>query len=365
MEDYRVQLDIYHGPLDLLLYLIRRDEIEIYDIPIAHIAEQYIDYLQHLRQLDINVAGEFLVMAATLMEIKSAMLAPRPREEAAEDEDLSPAEDPTDPRYELIQQLLAYKRFKDAASELDERRESFAARFARRPVVPSEEEDDAPPALELDDVSIWDLVEAFGRMMDEIGRGSRFYEITQDDTPVELHAADIVDRLERDGAMSLQQMFEGRQTVAEMVGLFLATLELVRQRRLHVTQARPGGEIQLQLRETGEEAPADEEEHEGQRSPPDANDPDAFHWPDETLKQRFIRRQERRARGEKVEEDEELEAEIRQLEQEEDAALLDSDEAGLEEGPADPAEPEEPAASEPEEHSADEPPDAADAPPHD
>jgi chromatin segregation and condensation protein Rec8/ScpA/Scc1 (kleisin family) len=114
MQDYRVELDVYHGPLDLLLYLIKRDEIDINDIPIAPITEQYLAYLQTIKRLDINLAGEFLVMAATLMEIKSAMMMPREAGEEGEETDLTAAEDPTDPRYELIQQLLAYKRFKDA-----------------------------------------------------------------------------------------------------------------------------------------------------------------------------------------------------------------------------------------------------------
>jgi len=316
MQDYRVELDVYHGPLDLLLYLIKRDEIDIHDIPIAPITEQYLTYLRTIKKLDINLAGEFLVMAATLMEIKSAMIMPR---ESGEDDadalDLPAGEDPTDPRYELIQQLLAYKRFKDAAGQLDERREQFAARFARAPAPGNRPtDDDRQIQLELDDVSLWDLVEAFGRMMEQVGLAQHRHEVTVDDTPIELHAADLVDRLERDGPMTLQQAFEGRRH-GEMVGLFLATLELVRRRKLRVRQDKIADAITLELRDPAEvEAEIEAESQAPDREPADANDADAFAWPDERTRQRYVRRLERRAKGEFVEEDAELEADLAELE---------------------------------------------------
>jgi len=321
MQDYRVQLDVYHGPLDLLLYLIKRDEIDINDIPIAPITEQYLAYLQTIKKLDINLAGEFLVMAATLMEIKSALMMPREAgEEEGEESELTAAEDPTDPRYELIQQLLAYKRFKDAAGQLDERREEFAARFARAPAPGSlPTEDDKQIQLEIDDVSLWDLVEAFGRMMEQVGIAQHQHEVTVDDTPIELHAADLVDRLERDGPMTLQQAFEGRRH-GEMVGLFLATLELVRQRKLRVTQDKTAGEIQLQLRDPDEvRAEIEAESNAPERQAADPKDADAFAWPDEKTRQRYVRRLERRAKGEFVEEDAEWEADLAELESQDSA----------------------------------------------
>src|SRR5512137_203398 len=121
MQDYRVQLDIYQGPLDLLLYLIRRDEVDIYDIPIARITGQFVQYVELLREIDPNVVGDFLVMAATLMEIKSRMLLPRPPAEEGEEELV-------DPRLDLVRQLLEYKRFKDAAGRLAEAAEERAMR---------------------------------------------------------------------------------------------------------------------------------------------------------------------------------------------------------------------------------------------
>ena len=125
MADYRVNLEVFAGPLDLLLYLVRKEEVDIYDIPIARITEQYIKYIEIIRNLDIDLAGDFLVMAATLMEIKSAMLLPRVDPEQPE------AEQGSDPRAELVRQLLEYKRFKDAANLLNATADKHRDRFSR------------------------------------------------------------------------------------------------------------------------------------------------------------------------------------------------------------------------------------------
>src|SRR5436190_24213900 len=125
MEDYNVNLETFRGPLDLLLFLVKRNEVDICDIPIAKIAEQFLDYLNVLHLIDVEWAGDFLVMAATLMEIKSRMLLPRP-EELAEEED--------DPRLELVRQLIEYKKFKEAAALLEEQAEHQLTRLARLPV---------------------------------------------------------------------------------------------------------------------------------------------------------------------------------------------------------------------------------------
>jgi len=323
MDDYRVQLDVYHGPLDLLLYLIRRDEIDIHDIPIAPITEQYLAYVKTMRTLDINLAGEFLVMAATLMEIKSAMISPKAEGEGEPGEagegaaELSASEDPTDPRYELIQQLLAYKRFREMAQRLDQQRSDFQARFAIAAAGTPEAGAVEPATREVDleDVSLWDLVEAFTRIMEQVGHEAN-HEVIADDTPLELHVADLADRLEREGPMSLQAAFAGRGH-GEMVGLFLAMLELARQRRLRIRQEEVGGPIALTLSDPGAERPEAEDgegEGEGTQAPPDPGDVDAFDWPDDLTRRRYQRRQERRARGEEVEEDAELAEDIAELE---------------------------------------------------
>jgi segregation and condensation protein A len=237
--EYRVDLDVYQGPLDLLLYLIKRDELDIYDIPISRITDSYVAYVNMLKAakgggLDINVAGEFLVMAATLMEIKSAMLLPRhdPAADTAAVGEESAAAALADPRYELVQKLLEYKRLKDSAALLEARRIEHAQRFVRQP-ADREKPNDEPPPIDLDEVQIWDLLDAFGRLMREVGaRGPGFEQITFDDVPVELHAADIEDRLKRDGPLTFRVLLIGRPNRSEMIGMFLALLELVRQRRI-------------------------------------------------------------------------------------------------------------------------------------
>jgi len=235
--EYRVELDVYNGPLDLLLYLIKRDELDIYDIPIARITASYMSYLDMIRQmrdrdgLDIDLAGEFMVMAATLMEIKSAMLLPRPPA-CADGGEPSAAAEIADPRYELVQKLLEYKRFRDAAQALEQRRELFARRFPRQPAARDGKEDEPPP-LNLEEVHVWDLLEAFNRLMQEVGmRLPADHQVIYDDTPIDLHAADIEDRVRREGRVLFRQLMEGRASRSEMIGVFLALLELIRQKRV-------------------------------------------------------------------------------------------------------------------------------------
>jgi segregation and condensation protein A len=248
--DYRVELDIYNGPLDLLLHLIKRDELDIYDIPIARITDSYMGYLRMLKDmhsdggLDINLAGEFLVMAATLMEIKSQTLLPRP---PAEVQDGSVAQELTDPRYELVQKLLEYKRFKDAASSLEHQAEQHQQRFPRWPARLGADPDEPPP-IDLEEVQVWDLLSAFSRLMKEVGgRGPRYHEVTYDDTPIDLHAADIEDRLHREKGhkLTLRQLVEGRKSRSEMIGVFLALLELIRQKKILVSQNEPEDDVDI------------------------------------------------------------------------------------------------------------------------
>jgi segregation and condensation protein A len=267
--EYRVELDIYNGPLDLLLYLIRRDELDIYDIPISRITDSYMGYVAMLKQmsseegLDINLAGDFLVMAATLMEIKSAMLLPKPPPDAAGGES-SAAQELADPRYELVQKLLEYKRFKDAAMALDHQHEQHQQRFPRVPARQSGEADEPPP-VDLDEVQIWDLLTSFNRLMQEVGqRQPRYHEVVYDDTPIDLHAADIEDRLKRDGKLSFRQLMEGRKSRSEMIGMFLALLELIRQKKILVQQDEQQKDIAI------ETAP---EEHRKKNEPQETPEP--------------------------------------------------------------------------------------------
>ncbi len=236
MDDYRVKLNIYNGPMDLLLYLIGRDELDIHDIPIAEITAQYCQHVEVIKDIDPDMAGEFLVMAATLMEIKTRMLLPRPGEEGE-------GEEAFDPRADLVRQLLEYKAFKDAADDLRSAAADQALRFPRRP--PEAETDD--DGKDLDEVQLWDLVGAFNHLLKAIGHEPAMAEIVYDDTPIELHVTDILDRLRRDGDMTFAQIFAGREKRAELVGLFLALLELIRRQQAFVEQEKAFGEIYVFL----------------------------------------------------------------------------------------------------------------------
>jgi segregation and condensation protein A len=248
--EYRVQLDVYNGPLDLLLYLIKRDELDIYDIPIARITDSYMQYLHGLRELketgglDIDVAGDFLVMAATLMEIKSATLLPKPPP-TSDSQAGSAAADLADPRQELVQQLLEYKRIRDAATLLEHRQHDQQSRYPRFPAS-REGQADEPPPLDMEEVQVWDLLSAFERLMKEVGgRKPKYHEVLYDDTPIDLHAADIEDRLTREGKLTLRDLITARKSRSEMIGVFLALLELIREKKILVTQESAADDLEI------------------------------------------------------------------------------------------------------------------------
>jgi segregation and condensation protein A len=263
MSEYRVNLDMYNGPLDLLLYLIRRDELDIYDIPIARITDQYVRHVEVIQALDPNLAGEFLVMAATLLEIKSRMLLPSPPPEEASPDGLG-----IDPRAELVKQLLEYKAFKDAAADLAAAAGEQAKTYARR-VTP---EGADPTEVDLDNVQVWHLFDAFSKLMEAIGHRITHHEVIYDDTPQELHQADILDRLQRDGPITFRRVFEGCTSRTELAGMFLALLELVRQKRVCVRQETAFDDIYIALRPASEQ-PAPQVDAPGTQTPIDEQTP--------------------------------------------------------------------------------------------
>ena len=253
-DDYQVRLSSFQGPLDLLLYLIRRAEVDIADIPIHTITDQYFRFLKQLDNIDIDVAGEFLVMAATLVEIKSRTLAPANRAAGAGGEGASALDD-TDPRFELVQQLLAYQKYRSAADELNRLRNEFAQRWpvgGRGSTMPEEPERE----YDVEDVHLMDLIEAYERIiagidLTRVGE----HRVEYDDTPISLHQTDLVDRLDRapEKRLSLQDVFKGR-TRGEAIGLFLAMLELAREQRIGIKQDKINGTIEIEL-ELGKPAP--------------------------------------------------------------------------------------------------------------
>ncbi|MCA9289588.1 MAG: segregation/condensation protein A [Phycisphaerales bacterium] len=252
-EEYRVSLDAFQGPMDLLLYLIRRAEVDVQDIRIAEITDQYLAFLRGIDAIDIDVAGEFLVTAATLIEIKSRSLVPVDRTSSSEDgaDGESGDGESLDPRFELIQVLLAYQRYRVAAETLNGQRLEHARRFALRPTRRRRERDADVPLFELEDLHVLDLQESYERIaasIDFTRLGDHHVEI--DDTPIALHQEDLLDRLERspEKRLTLQESFEGR-TVGQRVGLFLAMLELTRLRRIRVSQEHVRSDIIVEMAE--------------------------------------------------------------------------------------------------------------------
>ena len=254
---YCVRLDEFEGPLDLLLHLIKKNEINIYDIPIAVITKQYLDYISLMKYLNLEVAGEFLVMAATLIHIKSRMLLPV-ETEGDEDEDGG-----EDPRAELVRRLLEYKRFKEAAGELVERGQQWREVFGRPAIFETErsrlpeEEDDT--TLEL---TLFDLVDA---LQDIIQRtpAKALVEVTADHLTVKGRMNYILERLEYESAIPFESLFvpdEGRLVV---IVTFLGLLELIRIKLVRAYQAEAFGAILLSrafLPATAEDAESEENE---------------------------------------------------------------------------------------------------------
>jgi segregation and condensation protein A len=266
-DDYQVKLDAFCGPLDLLLYLIRRAEVDIHDIPIAEITDQYLQVLRQVEQVDIEAAGEFLVMAATLMEVKSRTLMPP---EAQLDEDgnetialqeieVTPGAT-TDPRFELVRQLLEYQRYRLASEDLQLQRQAFAQQFMSQPYQTQDDQpvEPDPPVLELDDAHVYDLYEAYERIIASIDL-SRLgdHRVEIDDTPAAVYQEDLIERLRRAGGeLTLYEAFEGRDRM-QRLGMFLAMLELTRLRRIIVRQEDLLSDITVELTESEEGAEAE------------------------------------------------------------------------------------------------------------
>ena len=255
-DDYKVSLEVFEGPLDLLLYLIKKDEVDIYDIPIGRITDQYMEYLQLMKVLDLNIAGDFIVMSATLMLIKSRMLLPA--EERSDQED----EEEEDPRWDLVRQLVEYKKFKDAADHLEDLELHMENVFGRE----SEHvELGAPPEIDMRDASIFDLIaslnEALGRVQEE-----DLQEIFAEEYTVGQKVTYIVENLKIAKRLSVTDLFGGMTSRQEIVCTFLAVLELIKLNRIACVQDAHFGDIVVEPREpetlVDEDDPSGEEDAE-------------------------------------------------------------------------------------------------------
>ncbi len=228
-DSYRVKLEMFEGPMDLLLYLIKKDEIEIKDIPIARITEQYLEYLNLMRELDISIAGDFLVTAATLIYIKSKMLLP-PAPKIEGEEDLI-----EDPRAELIERLLEYQKFKSAAQMLHSRGEIESASFTRGEM----ETDKNNPEVS---ATVFDLMRVFRDILKRLESEAQM-EIQREEVTMAQKLAQINARLESGEEINVREIFEQSRTKRELILTFLAFLELVKEFKIHLTQRELFGEI--------------------------------------------------------------------------------------------------------------------------
>jgi segregation and condensation protein A len=235
-EDYKVKLEVFEGPLDLLLFLIKRDEIDIYDISIERITRQYLEYLQAFKELNIDVAGEFLVMAANLVYMKSRSLLPADQQPPEEDVD----ED--DPRWELIRQLIEYKKFKEVAADLHVREIEQQQRFARAASLNPEL---ALAPIRLGEVGIFQLINAFQNVIKRVEAREDLREIFDDQFTVADKIEMILQRIGNGGQLRFSELFQGVVSRVEIVVTFLALLELIRLKQLRAMQADPLGEIEI------------------------------------------------------------------------------------------------------------------------
>jgi segregation and condensation protein A len=235
--DFRVDLDMFRGPMDLLLYLVRKHEVEIVDIPISIITDQYLEHLSVIEQLDVNAVGDFLALASCLIEIKSQQVLPRADEVV---------DDLEDPRKELVRRLLEYKRFRDAASILEERSRSWQQRFPRLTNdLPARTRNLAEESIH--EVELWDLVSAFGRIIRDT-ESVKPSNIVYDETPIHVYMARTYAKLREKGRLALNDLFQTGMHKSTLIGIFLAVLELVRHDQALVAQNQLFGEIWLLAR---------------------------------------------------------------------------------------------------------------------
>jgi segregation and condensation protein A len=232
---FRVELDAYSGPLDLLLYLVRRDELDVLEIPLALVAGQFLEILQAIESVDVEASGDFLDAATRLMEIKARRLLPEEVEQL-------PDEQVEESRRDLVQRLLEYRKYKAAAEQLEQRAAEWQRRFPRR----SSEVDASPfdPGEQpIQSVELWDLARALSRVLREKSAKGAATRIRYDDTPLEVHIERLAERLAREPRLRFDDLFDEGMHRSYIVGVFLALLELVRHGRATVEQAQLFGEI--------------------------------------------------------------------------------------------------------------------------
>jgi segregation and condensation protein A len=237
MSENKVQLEIFEGPLDLLLYLVRKEEVDIYEVNLTKMATQFIEYVRLMKELDLDIAGEFLVMAATLMYIKSRELLPKNQQP-----DMPEEEEEEDPRWELIRQLVEYKKFKDAAARLQEREHLQEQIYAR---VPGRPDFAVEPANVRPEVSIFDLVNAVNSVLKRFGQREQSRDVFEDKWTVSEKIEMIGTLLRERNRLLFSELFETAMHRTEIIVTFLALLELIRMKQLRVAQEEAFSEIEI------------------------------------------------------------------------------------------------------------------------
>jgi segregation and condensation protein A len=236
MAEYKVKFEVFEGPLDLLLYLIKKEEVDIYEVNLTRLATQFIEYIETMRMLDLEIAGEFLVMAATLMYIKSRELLPVDQQAQVEGED-----EGEDPRWELIRQLVEYKKFKDAAAQLQALEARQEDVFPRTPAkLEFAAESSARP-----EASIFDLVNAVNVVLKRFSRPEDRRDIFEDKWTVSEKIEHLMRVLSERLSVRFSELFEGVTSRSEVVVTFLALLELIRLKQITAMQREPFGEIEI------------------------------------------------------------------------------------------------------------------------
>lgn len=232
---YKVKIELFEGPLDLLLYLVKKDHLNIYDIPIAQVTEQYLRYIELMQLMDLNIAGEFLVMAATLLQIKSKMLLPA--------EEIKVELEEEDPRAELVKRLLEYEKFKEIAETLRQKELSQQEIF-KRPKL--EENLNIPESSEkvYFEASIFDLINAFSRALEEVPK-DLFYEVIKDEFTIEEKVHQILHLLLVEQAVKISALFARAKNKIEVIVTFLGILELIRMKEIVARQTDLFQEIEI------------------------------------------------------------------------------------------------------------------------
>jgi segregation and condensation protein A len=237
MTDYKVKFDVFEGPLDLLLYLIKKEEVDIYEVNLTRLATQFIEYIEVMRMLDLDIAGEFLVMASTLMYIKSRELLPVDQQVATEGED-----DSEDPRWELIRQLVEYKKFKDAAAQLQTleiRQEEVFPRLPAKPDFVREEPGGKAQA------SLFDLINAVNAVLKRLNKAEDLRDIFEDKWTVSEKIEHILKEIGRARTLRFSALFASATSRTEVVVTFLAMLELIRLRQIVAVQEAAFADIEI------------------------------------------------------------------------------------------------------------------------